>query len=477
MSEWTELHLAPPVAANLARLGWQPAHPRVREAAASGARGVHLAVTAPPSPAWAGPALAGVVSRLAAERPGRLLLVCPQEAVAEWGSAVAALAAGTGLQVRAPRGAARAARLLHAAATDILVASPETTLALQARSALPPESVAAVALVWPEQWAQDEVLTPLMQDLPRDSQRCIVGTDPATVAALAERYARKAVPAGPPAPAETHGPVRTVAVAWERRVAAVAEVAELLDPSTLTVWMADRRHQDALAAALAGVAPDATLTTALPEGPAGTIVAFDLPDATTLASLLAAGEVVLLVPAGAELWVPSLAAPRRPLLLPGLLDGLTDEVRRRRRAIADTIAAGDLTEAALTLAPLLERHEAPVVAAALYRLWTLRASEAPAPAVATPATARVWIGAGRRDEVGPNDLVAFLTREVGVDRGMIGRIEIRESFSLVEVPEGEAGRIATAIGGRTLRRRRLAAKVDQGPAAGRPAPRGRPRRD
>ncbi|MFN2317024.1 MAG: hypothetical protein ABR602_10095, partial [Gemmatimonadales bacterium] len=197
MSAWSELHLSPPVAANLEQLGWTPDHPRVREVAATTARGHHAAVVAPPSPAWASPAMAGVLSRLIAAGSGRLLAVCPQEAVAEWAAAIAALASGTPLRLVAAHGPARATRLLREGSADVVVAGPDTVLALLARSALQTDSLTAIALLWPEQWATDAVLTPLMQDLSKDAQRLIVGGEADAVAALVERYARKAPVVGP----------------------------------------------------------------------------------------------------------------------------------------------------------------------------------------------------------------------------------------------------------------------------------------
>jgi hypothetical protein len=76
--------------------------------------------------------------------------------------------------------------------------------------------------------------------------------------------------------------------------------------------------------------------------------------------------------------------------------------------------------------------------------------------------ARVWIGIGRKDGAGPNDIMAALTREAGVEAASIGRIEIREMFSLVEVPAAEAEEIARKIAGRTIRRRTVNARVDRG---------------
>jgi hypothetical protein len=55
-----------------------------------------------------------------------------------------------------------------------------------------------------------------------------------------------------------------------------------------------------------------------------------------------------------------------------------------------------------------------------------------------------------------------LTKEVGVERGKIGRVDLRDAFALVEVPAQEAERIASSLNGTTIRRRRVSARVDRG---------------
>jgi len=476
VSDWMELNVAAPVAANLAALGWSASHPRVREVTPITARGHSAVVIAPPTPAWAGPALAGAISHLEAAGTGRLLVVTPADAVVEWSAQVESLLAGTRLTSCTARSAGRATRLLRGTTPDIMVLSADLTLALVGRGELKTADLTAIVLAWPERWAEDAVLLPLMQDLPATAQRVILSSSGVRAGELAERYARKSPVGGPPEGTGTAGPVRTVSCSWARRVAAVPELVELLDPVSLTVWTADTRLHAPLRAALAGVAPDAVITTTPPEAPAGMIVALDLPDAATLTQLLGAGEVVLLVPTGTESWSTAVAAPRRPVLLPGVIDEAAEATRKSRAAISRVIAEEDATEAALVLAPLFERFEAPAVAAALYALWQRRPAEAtPTSAPATEGTAeKLWVGIGRKDEVGANELVAFLTREIGVERGSIGRIEVRENFSLIEVPRAEAPRIAEALSGRTMRRRRLVARVDRGapPPSGRP-PRGR----
>ncbi|HJR51175.1 MAG TPA: hypothetical protein VJ794_08730, partial [Gemmatimonadales bacterium] len=246
MPSFEDLHLIPSIARALERLGWGPDDPALREAAPTAARGHNLVLVAPPSPAYAVPALAGMLSTLGRGRRG-LLLAAPAH-LAEWGSLAAALG-GDGLGILLARGTGRATRRLKAGEVDLLMATPETALALLRRSVLGPDSVAAVFLAWPESWQQGESLTPLMQDLEKDAQRIVFTSSPERVAELVERYARRALTVGAPPPDSARpapaGPVRTVAVPWERRAAALSDLAEVMDPASVAVWTADgSRHGD-----------------------------------------------------------------------------------------------------------------------------------------------------------------------------------------------------------------------------------------
>jgi ATP-dependent RNA helicase DeaD len=259
-------------------------------------------------------------------------------------------------------------------------------------------------------------------------------------------------------------------------VAALSDLVELLDPTSLVIWTADRSAQEAIAAATALREPEGRLVTG--DAPtAQVVIAFDLPDAARLRQLQSAGEVVLLVPPGTEPYVERLASTRRPLRLPGALDAATTAAAARRAAIVRALETGQPERALLTLAPLFERHDPTAVAAALYELWTTAAgAAAPAAVPDIPATARVYVGIGKKDGATVNDLVAVLTKEVRVERGKIGRVELRDAFSLVEVPAQEAERVASALNGTTIRRRRVTARVDRGTPARPPASRGGPRR-
>ena len=473
MIDLEQLHLTESVAAALTALGWAAEDPRVREAAPTAARGHNLAVVAPPGPAYAGPALAGLISRLAAGgAQGPALVLCPEAELDGWGGLVKALIKGTHLRLEVARGVARAARRLKAGTLDLLVAAPGTAAALVGRGTLKGESLDAIVLAGPDRWADAEAVVPLMQDLPKERQRILITGVPDQAGDLVERYARKALVLGSAsgdAPPLRAGPVRTVAVAWERRPAALSDLLEVLDPQSVVVWTADRSHHGAIATALP--AGDVSIRVVTGDAPkAELIVAFDPPDAARLVQLLTAGQVVLLVPPGAEAHTERIAGPRRPLRLPGPVDAVADAAATRRAAVAHALEAARPAGALLVLAPLLERYDAAAVAAALYDLWVeagAKATAAPAPDPGTaepPGTVKIFVGVGRSDGATASDLVAILTKDVRVAREKIGRIELRDGYSLVELPAQEAERIASALNGTTIRRKRVVARVDRGPA-------------
>jgi len=71
------------------------------------------------------------------------------------------------------------------------------------------------------------------------------------------------------------------------------------------------------------------------------------------------------------------------------------------------------------------------------------------------------VGVGKRDRVGPKDLVGALVKEVQVDRTQLGRIDVTEGFSFVEVAPGAAERVIAGLGRVTLRGKRVTARLDR----------------
>ncbi|HTS87512.1 MAG TPA: DbpA RNA binding domain-containing protein [Gemmatimonadales bacterium] len=487
MSGFVELELQPALAAVLDRCGYSAQDALAREQVPAAVRGTNLVLAAPPAARYAVPAMAGMVGGLAAQGT-RALVLCPETALEEWASVLLPLADAAGLPALLARQPARAARRLREGALRLLITTLDCALQLLSRSALKGEELGRVVLAWPELCDAEDALTALMQELPAASQRILIPAEPRPDHPLIERYARRALISGPlAAPASTAKvPVQTVLTPWARRGAALAALLEAEDPDNAAVWCLDRGAVDGVRDALP--VGDATVHAGASPARAELIVAWDLPSPAMLTTLAGEGRLVLLMPPHAMRYVREVTAEQRPLRLRGAIDDARDLAFRRRERIGAELARQDLDGELLLLAPLFERHDAGLVAAALYRLW-LRTpyADQPAPgggpaAESAAAVGRVWVGIGRKDGAGPADIVGALTREVGVDASKIGRIEVRELFCLVEVPAMEAEAIAQALSGKTIRRRQITARVDRGRPSGgsrgpsAPAPRGRPAR-
>jgi DbpA-like RNA binding protein len=457
-----ELHIQPSIAQALEQRGWKSDTPEVRETAPTAARGHNLVVVSPPLPVYTTPALAGMLSRL--QRGRRALVIVPSVQLDEWAALVSGLAQSSQLRIQVARGAARAMRRLRAEELEVIVTSFDTAAMLVSRSALRMETVDALLLAWPELLPEDDAVMPLMQDLPKEAQRIVYTSEPARVAGLVERYARKALTVGAPQFQMTSSaPVRTVSASWNGRVRALAEAIELLDPSSLVVWTLDSSYHQAIRLLISEDQTGVQLVTG-DAPPAGTIVAFDLPTPSRLGQLVESGEVVLLVPPGTESYVRQLGSKPRPLQLAGPLDAARSAEQQQRSQIQRAIeAAVPASRSLLTLAPLFERYDATTVAAALFDLWRGSTPSSSIPEAAPSATAKVYVGAGKKDGVTANDLVAVLTKELRVDRTQIGRIELRDSYSLIELPAQDAERLAGQLNGTTIRRKRVSARVDRGP--------------
>ena len=74
---------------------------------------------------------------------------------------------------------------------------------------------------------------------------------------------------------------------------------------------------------------------------------------------------------------------------------------------------------------------------------------------------RLWIGAGRKAGIRPGDLVGAITGEAGLPSNVLGGIEIRDNFSLVEVPELHADEIVAALKKSSIRGKKVTIRRDR----------------
>ncbi len=161
-----------------------------------------------------------------------------------------------------------------------------------------------------------------------------------------------------------------------------------------------------------------------------------------------------------------------------------DEGERFRALVARAIEEEDVSPYLLLLEPLFERFDPAEVAAATAALLRKKAPTTPpvrdaaadrGGRPAPQAWVKLFLSVGERDGLTPKDLLGAITGEAAISGDEVGKIDIRESHSVVEVHEGVARKVIGALNGTTIRGRAVRADFDRGRA--RPAtPRGGPPR-
>jgi ATP-dependent RNA helicase DeaD len=160
---------------------------------------------------------------------------------------------------------------------------------------------------------------------------------------------------------------------------------------------------------------------------------------------------------------------------------MAGELDRLRDTLERALKEEELAPHYLALEPLFETHSPGEVAAAAMALLQKRqgtgrqgTQEAPpgseAGSVTGPAPktwVRLFVGVGEKEEIGPGDLLGAIAGEAGVEGSQVGKIEIRETFSLVEVNAGVAERVIKGLNGTTIRGRSVRCDYDRGGPAGR----------
>jgi ATP-dependent RNA helicase DeaD len=363
----------------------------------------------------------------------------------------------------------RTDRLVRRGAARTLVATPTEAVALVRSAALKLEAVRYLVIGWPESMlamGDGPALEAVLADA-REAQRLVVTTDerdPA-LADFLTRHAHRApvaVASRPPAAGERLDPARYVVVADQWRHTAVRDVLDQKNPERALIW-------DPLPSRFGrwielARDPAVEVRTDPGEDRVELAIATDLVSREVLAGLNAiAGDVVVLARPGQLPYLRRLAAPLRPAPIVGEADRVRDRAARARRRLRDRLAQGGLDAELMTVAPLLDEYDPALLAAAALGLAPRDTDEADetAESVESAAWVRVFVTAGRKDQVRPADLVGALVNGAGLAKDHVGRIEIRQAFSLVEVRADDAERAVRGLTGATIRGRRIAARPDR----------------
>lgn len=349
----------------------------------------------------------------------------------------------------------RTSRLLAGGAVRTLVATPEDCHRLLEQSALKAADTRAVLLLWPATVlaATGAGLLDAILAETRGTLRIVAVTDEHEVADFIERHARRApLAVADRPPTEPSVACRYAVVDEDRRVSAARTVLDAVNPAATLLWdpAGDRIER------WAEFGEDPTVTVA-GEPPAerrfDLALAVDLPTAPVLSRLAAqAGQVVVFLRPGQIGWLERVARQPRAFRLAGAVDRARERAHALRQRVRERLDGGGLSAELLALAPLFDEYDPALVAAAL--AW-------PDAAPAAPITAwvRLQVGVGRRDRVRPADLAGALLNGVGLARESVGRIDIKEGVSIVEVRLEDAPRAMEGLAGLSVRGRPLAARA------------------
>ena len=80
---------------------------------------------------------------------------------------------------------------------------------------------------------------------------------------------------------------------------------------------------------------------------------------------------------------------------------------------------------------------------------------------------RLFIGAGRRAGIRPQDLVGAVTGETRLSGREVGSIEISDRFSLVEVPAAVAEEVVSALRASSIKGRKVTVRRERRDEGGR----------
>ena len=354
-------------------------------------------------------------------------------------------AAPAELRAHAVTGLGRTAALLKEGRVGVLAGSPADLAALVTRSALKLDTLETLVIAWPESFSAE--LDTLLGEAP-EARRVILSWDPHGLTDFIERHARRAEIVGDiplDSSARPLGPVasaRYAVVPAARRALAVRDVLDAVRSVRPYVWKGG----------------DVTAPAELPDA----VVATTLPTREELRLLAAIAQPLVIALASQIPYLKSIAS-LSPFALPSAADRAQDRGAALRAAISARLTQSDVDAELAVLAPLFEEHDPALVAGALLAISGQPSAVSQPSPVASPQSgwAKVFVTVGTKDRASAKDLVGALIKEVGLQKGQIGKIDVRETFSLVEVSPDAAEQAVRRLSGVSIRGRRVSARPDR----------------
>jgi ATP-dependent RNA helicase DeaD len=514
LDSFEDLGLSPELAEALASEGIEIPTPLQEEAVPVLRRGNNLVLAAGPGSGVTVTWGAALLDRIEVGEtsPQAIVLAPSSERADHLAETVGRLGASTGHSV-----AALGSHWVLPGHATVLFGTPAEVLAAAKNGVIKLEAVEALVM---EQMTRMETFGGLddvervLEYLPKECQR-VVTSLPVTegVTAFTDTHVKRAMTLPAEDPATVDGPQRGTLrfrIAPEPREAAALELVDALLAGDHNHVLVFCRSEDRAAdvgdyLTLHGYVAGAPGDTAVPvwlgvdaleareavQGVEGVaVLSCDVPaDGDTLDRRHALAEtnmVVVLAREVAHLRATARLTGYTVIPSPPAESASKGAVTQMQDMLRQALDSEDTAPYLLALEPLFAEFDPAEVAAAAVALLrkkstsgsTTAPSAAPAARApgAQPAWAKLFLGVGERDGVSTGDLLGAITGEANVPGEAVGRIDIKESHTLVEVHDDMAPQVIKALNGTTISGRAVRADFDRPKRGGGGSRKGPPER-
>ncbi len=448
----------------------------------------------------------------------QLLIITPDaESAMAVSEAVLSMTGLGGIEVLPVTTAGRARRLLAMRPIAAIAGPANEIKSLIESASLKLESVSTVVLAWVDETLkqggeQVASMEAVMAEIPREAIRVLVArTSTPEVEQIVERYMRRArrETMTDNATAATDLELRYVTVSAASRPSALRRLLDELDPPSAVIVARSGASELEARTTLRRLgysleSDPVRLTTGDVPANTHTVVLYDPP--------VSAGEIARAASA-TPVQAFTLVQPRELEflrshsgldLIPHAGSEAVAKARISDAAVRDELKGiledGIISREIIALEPLLEEYDAVEIAAASLRLLEharaqrdasekiaraagVKAAGPTATAESSEGMTTIFMTIGTLDGVRAGDIVGAIAGEVGIPGSSIGRVEIKDKHSLVEIQSDKAQDVIKKMNGLQIRGRKLAVREERERpprAAGAGAPRGGdrpPRRD
>ncbi|MEJ2239801.1 MAG: DbpA RNA binding domain-containing protein [Gemmatimonadales bacterium] len=354
-----------------------------------------------------------------AEDPGPVTIVLVPQVVgialgAELLSSVESLRVVYGIS-----GLSRASRILGQDIPHTIIVTPADLQQLISRSRLSQARIKRVVVGWPELLHRDlaDMTDSVLAEF-GGLQRIVITANESSVKDFVERHARRSpiVPAAPVV--RSTAKVRYAVVSPIQLTASVRTALDIVNPASALIWdptpLASDRWREYEAD------PTVRIESDVDQRPVDLALVADLPTGDALECLVASSREVLVLVQSHQMQY---------------LDSIVERMR-------------------------FDEFDPATVAAALAARTPSKDQQSDRGA-ALPAWVRIRVTAGHKDRIRTGDVVGALLNAVGISKDQIGRVEVRDAHSVVDVRADVAQRVLRELEGIALRGKRVTARIDR----------------